>query len=139
MKSKQNHSWTILLVVLILILVTLVYLHVRQLQPRKNAQPTDAAEETPAPEVVQPAEETKLIHVTPENMAEIEARNLTARPPTVPGALDAPVEIKQALQRQTSTLLEESRAEPESEEDRRALALSEEEVMKLEKEGRMAY
>ncbi len=138
MKHIQNHTWTILLVVLCLILVTLVSLHVRQLRQSKDAVPATAVE-TPAPEVAQPAEETKLIHVTPENIAEIEARNLTARPAIVPGALDAPVEIKQALQRQTRSLLEESRAEPESEEDKRALALSEEEVLQLEKEGRMAY
>ncbi len=135
---KQNHSLTILLVVLTLILVALVTLHVLQLQPRRIAAPADT-EHTPAPEVVPPAEETMLIHVTPENMAEIENRNLMRRPAIVPSALDAPVDIKQALQRQTRDLLEESRAEPEAAADRRALALSEEEVLQLEKEGRMAY
>lgn len=134
---KQNPSLATLLV-LTVILVTLLTLHIRQWRKSKETVPAGVVE-TPAPSVVVPAEETKLIHVTAENRADIEARNLATRPAVVPGALDAPVEMKQALQRQTRSLLEESRAEPEEEEDKRALALSEEEVLQLEKEGRMAY
>ena len=138
MKHIKNHTWNIVLVVLTLILAALVSLHIRQLRHSTDATPADAVE-TPAPEITLPADETTLIHVTPENMSEIDARNLTARPMIVPGALDAPVEIKQALQRQTRDLLEESRSQPKSLEDRRALAISEQEVLQLEKEGRMAY
>lgn len=134
---KQRHSLIILLV-LTAILATLLTLHIRQWRNSGNATSAGVAE-APAPQVTMPAAEAKLIHVTAENMAEIEARNLATRPAVVPGALDAPVEIKQALQRQTRSLLEENRAEPEAEEDKRSLALSEESILQLEKEGRMAY
>lgn len=140
MSQKPNHTWTILLFVLTLILITLVTLHIRQWK-RADLPPPIKADAAALPiEVIQPPhEEINLIHVTSKNKAEVEARNLRVRPTDIPTDLDVPVEMKQALKRQTSSLLEESRAQPVNPKDRRALALSPEEVMQLEKEGRMVY
>jgi hypothetical protein len=142
MKHIPNHTWNIVLVVLTLILITLVTLHLRQWRRATDvATPATIAEENavPTPTVEMPAEAANLIRVTTANVAVIENRNLAQRPADVPGALETPVEIKQALQRQTRDLLAESLTQPEAEEDRRALALSKEEILQLEKEGRMAY
>ncbi len=141
MSSKQNHTWNIVLVVLTLILITLITLHIRQRQRAAIPPPSPVVAETFPVEVVPPApEDANLIHVTPENMAEIESLNLAMRPAVVPGALDAQVDKKQALQRQTRDLLDEARSQDNLvAEDRRALALTKEEVLQLEKEGRMAY
>jgi hypothetical protein len=140
MSPKPNPAWTIVLVILTLILITLVTLHIRQLQ-RAAVPPSipAQADALPLETIGSPSETFNLIHVTAENKDEVEARNLRQRPAVTSGALDEPFEIKQALQRQTSSLLEESRAQPRSEEDRRTLALSKEEILQLEKEGRMAY
>ncbi len=142
MKHIPNHTWNIVLVVLTLILITLVTLHLRQLRRATDvATPPSIAEENavPTPTVEMPAEAANQIRVTTANVAAVENRNLAQRPADVPGALETPVAIKQALQRQTRDLLAESLTQPEAEEDRRALALSKEEILQLEKEGRMAY
>ncbi len=141
MKPKQKHSLMILLVVLILTLITLVTFHIRQW--RQASEPAVLLTATPdvtAPEVSIPVDESSLVHVTLENVPSIEARNLAQRPAVVPDALDSPVEIRQALQRQTRNLLDEALSQEKTPvEDRRALAISKEDALQLQQEGRMAF
>jgi len=140
MATERNYTWNLLLVVLTLILITLITLHIRQ---RKRAsQPTPIpvlSEMSPIEATEPPPENVNLIRVTPENKAEVEAKNAQQRPADIPNALDVPVEMKQALRRQTSSLLKESLAQPEQPEERSALALTPDDILKLEQEGRMIY
>jgi len=140
MTTERNHTWNLLLVVLTLILITLITLHIRQRKRATQPPPIPVvAEPLPVAANEPPPGNVNLVRVTPENRAEVEARNAQQRPADIPNGLDVPVEVKQALKRQTSSLLEESRAQPEVPEERRALALSPEDIRKLEQEGRMVY
>lgn len=135
-----NKSWTLLLVCLSVILVTMVSLHIRQWQRANTADKVaPPAEPVATSMVAPPAKVPPTTVITAANRDESEIKNRAKRPVETPEDLDTPIEIQQALQKQTRTLLEESLATPADPQQKRALTISPEAVKQLEREGRMVY
>jgi hypothetical protein len=60
-------------------------------------------------------------------------------PPGVTGALDDPIEVKRVIENQSRQLRAEAAAQGFRPEDKRALALSEEDIRQLERDGNIIY
>lgn len=79
-------------------------------------------------------------NVADGNRISAEMENRNRRPDTIPDTLTVPVEARQALLMQTRQLsLEAADDAARPPEERRALSLTEEEIKKLQSEGRMIF